>query len=230
MQLEGNDFTIEYNEISHVVNESDDQGGIDIYNNPSYRGVVIRYNRWSDIKGGTRHGATGVRLNDMISGVTIFGNIFERCGALHFGGVQINGGKDNFVENNLFYDCAAAVSFTKSRKEYWLEKLEKPAMKKKLYEEVDIHSELYQCRYPELKNIRTGINVNTIKNNLLVDCGNVFLGGDENEITGNNSSVRSNGKTVEEFCSTEILKSYGMQPISADKIGPKNNKWIKWTN
>lgn len=91
MRLEGNDFLIEYNEISHVVNESDDQGGIDIYYNPSYRGIMIRYNRWSDIKGGTRHGAAGVRLDDMISGVTISGNIFERCGAHSFGGVQIHG-------------------------------------------------------------------------------------------------------------------------------------------
>ncbi|MDR1602319.1 MAG: right-handed parallel beta-helix repeat-containing protein, partial [Tannerella sp.] len=57
MRLEGNDFIIEYNEIDHVVNESDDQGGIDMWYNPSYRGVVIRYNRWSDIAGGTRHGA-----------------------------------------------------------------------------------------------------------------------------------------------------------------------------
>lgn len=230
MRLEGNDFTIEYNEISHVVNESDDQGGVDIYNNPSYRGIVIRYNRWSDIKGGTRHGAAGVRLDDMISGVTIFGNIFERCGALHFGGVQINGGKDNLVENNLFFGCGAAVSFTKWRKEHWMKELKSPDMKKKLYEEVDISSALYQSRYPELKDIRKDINVNTVKNNLLVDCDKLFIGGDENEITENNSSVRSTGKTVEEFCSSEILKNYGMQPIPVQEIGPKNNKWTNEAN
>lgn len=113
MRLEGNDFTIEYNVISNVVNESDDQGGIDIYYNPSYRGIVIQYNHWSDIKGGTRYGTAGIRLDDMISGVTIFGNIFERCGAIKFGAVQIHGGKDNLVENNLFFDCSAAVSISK---------------------------------------------------------------------------------------------------------------------
>jgi hypothetical protein len=42
MRLEGNDMLVEYNEISHVVNESDDQGGVDSGYNPSYRGVVIR--------------------------------------------------------------------------------------------------------------------------------------------------------------------------------------------
>lgn len=230
MRLEGNDFTIEYNEISHVVNESDDQGGIDVYNNPSYRGIVIRYNRWSDIKGGTRHGAAGVRLDDMISGVTIFGNIFERCGALHFGGVQINGGKDNLVENNLFYDCGAAVSFTKWREEHWMKEIESPAMKKKLYEDVDIRSELYQDKYPELKDMRSGININTVRNNLLVDCDNLFIGSDGTEITGNNSSVGADEKTVADFCSLEVLKKYGMKPIPSSEIGPKNNKWIKETN
>jgi hypothetical protein len=227
MRLEGNDFTIEYNEISHVVNESDDQGGIDIYYNPSYRGIVIRYNRWSDIKGGTNCGAAGVRLDDMISGVNISGNIFERCGALHFGGVQIHGGKDNLVENNLFYNCAAAVSFTQWKEKRWLEELETPGMKKMLYDDVDINSALYQNKYPELKNIRKGINVNTVKNNLLVDCNKLFIGGDDKEITQNNSLVEANGKTVEKFCSPNVLKKYGVQPISIKKIGPKNNKWIK---
>lgn len=222
MRLEGNDIIVEYNEISHVVNESDDQGGLDLYYNPSYRGVVIRYNRWSDIKGGTNCGAAGVRLDDMISGVTIFGNIFERCGALHFAAVQIHGGKDNLIENNLFYNCIAAVSLTQWTEKRWLEELEKPVMRKKLYEEVDIRSALYQSRYPGLKNIRTGINVNTIKNNLLVDCHSLFLGGSDKQRTENNFSVEANGKTVEEFCSSKLLK----QPIPVSQIGPKNNKWM----
>ena len=112
MRLEGNDFLIEYNHFADVVNESDDQGGIDIFYNPSYQGIVIRYNHWSDIRGGIRHGAAGVRLDDMISGVLIYGNVFERVGALQFGAVQIHGGKDNFVENNVFYKCFAAVTFS----------------------------------------------------------------------------------------------------------------------
>ena len=37
MRLEGNDFLIEYNHIADVVNESDDQGGIDIFYNPHTR-------------------------------------------------------------------------------------------------------------------------------------------------------------------------------------------------
>jgi hypothetical protein len=227
MRLEGNDITVEYNEISHVVNESDDQGGVDMWYNPSYRGVVIRYNRWSDISGGTRHGAAGVRLDDMISGVTIFGNIFERCGAIHFGGVQIHGGKDNLVENNLFYNCLAAVSFSHWAEERWLQQLDSPVIQKKIYGDVDIRSDLYQSRYPELKNIRTGININTIKNNLVVDCPHLLLKDNGSQVAENNTSIVSEGKTVEEICSPEVLKNYGLQTIPIQKIGPNGNRWLK---
>jgi hypothetical protein len=226
MRLEGNDMIVEYNEINHVVNESDDQGGLDMFYNPSYRGIVIRYNRWSDISGGTRHGAAGVRLDDMISGVTISGNIFERCGAQHFGGVQIHGGKDNLVENNLFYNCLAAVSFSHWSEERWLQQLDSPVIQKKIYEDVDIRSELYQSRYSELKNIRAGININTIKNNLVVDCPNLFLKDNGSQVTENNTSIVSEGKTVEEICSPEVLKNYGLQPIFVNEIGPKGNRWL----
>ena len=58
-----------------------------------------------DIRGGTQHGAAGVRPDDMISGVAVYGNIFERCGTINFGGVQIHGGRENLVEGNLFIDC-----------------------------------------------------------------------------------------------------------------------------
>src|SRR5690606_7609790 len=170
MRIEGNDFLVEYNEISHVVKESDDQGGLDMFYNPAYRGNIIRYNRWSDIRGGTVHGAAGVRLDDMISGVLIHGNIFERCGALHFGGVQIHGGKDNVVTNNLFYDCFAAISFSPWGEKRWTDQLESAVIRKKIFEDVDIRSELYQSRYPELSQLAVNPDVNTLKNNLIVDC------------------------------------------------------------
>lgn len=227
MRLEGNDFTIEYNEISHVVNESDDQGALDMWYNPSYRGIVVRYNRWSDITGGTHSGAAGVRLDDMISGVTIYGNIFERCGAAMFGGVQIHGGKDNLVENNLFFECLAAVTFHRWGEERWHKELDTLAIRKKIFEEVDILSPQYQSKYPELKTIRENADVNTVKNNLIVDCKNQFLRNKMGvQILINNPVLQSDGKTAEAFCAPEILNKCGLQPIPYQQIGPKNNPWI----
>jgi hypothetical protein len=226
MRLEGNDFIIEYNEISHVVNESDDQGGIDMWNNPSYRGIEIRYNRWSDISGGTRHGAAGVRFDDMISGMLVYGNLFERCGAVSFGGVQIHGGKDNRVLNNVFYHCPFAVSFSPWNEEHWLKALDSPETRKKLYEQVDINSEIYQQKYPELKNIRQDVNANTVTDNLIISCGKTFRNPQSNLTARNNTEVDSKGKPIESFCTKSELAKYGLQPIPVANIGPKNNQWF----
>ena len=227
MRLEGNDFLVEYNEISHVVNESDDQGALDMWYNPSYRGNEIRYNHWSDIKGGTLHGAAAVRLDDMISGVTIFGNVFERCGAIKFGGVQIHGGKDNLVENNLFFNCLAAVSFSPWGEKRWLETLEYPVIQKKIYEDVDIRSDLYQNKYPELENIRLNADLNTIKNNLIVGSEKILLRDNKKQVNVNNTSIESDKEGVKYFYSPAVLKKYGLQSIPFEKIGPQNNKWIQ---
>jgi hypothetical protein len=227
MRLEGNDFLIEYNQVSHVVNESDDQGGIDTFYNLSYRGVIIRFNRWSDISGGTHHGAAAVRLDDMISGYLIYGNIFERCGSRDFGGVQIHGGKDNRVENNLFYDCNAAVSFSSWGEKLWLEKLDSPDIHKMLYEDVDIRCELYQNKYPELKNIRLNADVNVIKNNLLAGCKQDYLRCNDKQIIENNTAIQANGKTPEDICNPDFLKKYGLRPIPINQIGPQGNRWLE---
>jgi hypothetical protein len=227
MRLEGNDFLIEYNHFANVVNESDDQGGIDIFYNPSYRGIVIRYNRWSDIRGGVRHGAAGVRLDDMISGVLIYGNVFERVGALQFGGVQIHGGKDNLVENNVFYKCFAAVTFSPWGEERWLKTLDSPEIKKKIFEDVNINSTLYLERYPLLKEIRLDADKNTISNNLIVDCENTFLRNKKSHILINNVQLQSDGNSLDSFCNTELLKKYGLKPVPLKDMGVLKNQWIK---
>jgi hypothetical protein len=226
MRLEGNDFLIEYNEVSQVVNESDDQGGVDIFYNPSYRGIVIRYNHWSDISGGNRHGAAGVRLDDMISRVSIYGNLFERCGVLDFGAIQIHGGKDNLIENNLFYKCFAAVSFTSWGEKRWLETLDNPVIQKKIYEDVDISSPLYLEKYPDLKDIRLNADRNTVTNNLMIDCKKMFLRKSKGLIVANNDSISSNGLTAEAICDPLFLKKHGLKPIPYKKMGPKKNLWL----
>ena len=154
--------------IRHVVQELDDQGGLDMFGNPLYRGVVICWNHWIDIRGGTRQGAAGVRLDDMISGVAIYGNVFERCGAVQFGGVHINGGKDNLVDGNLFLDCCAGVSFSRGGEKRWLEAIHGflPAAS----------AAPYSTRYPDLARIKADADVNFVSRNVFVRCRESFLG------------------------------------------------------
>ena len=229
LRVEGNEHVIEYNEISDVVNESDDQGGLDMWYNLSYQGNIIRYNRWTDINGKDGIcGSAGVRLDDMISGVLIYGNVFENCGSVIFGAVQVHGGKENTIENNLFYDCYAAYSFTSWTKERWLGHFDRPVTQKRLYEEVDINSPLYQQRYPVLRDINANLNVNTVQNNLVVDCNQEIIR-DEDRVNRykNNTTIQADGKSIKDLCNKDVLKQYGLQPIPLNEMGPHNNKWIK---
>jgi Right handed beta helix region len=176
MRVEGNNNLIEYNEIYDVVTESDDQGAVDMFGNPTYRGNVYRYNyfhhigNWRARGEQPKCGQAGIRLDDAICGTLIYGNVFERCsaGKLGFGGVQIHGGKDNIIENNLFVDCAAAISFSPWDSGRWRQFV-KAALASR-----DVDRELYLQRYPELARLSEDPNLNHIRRNLVYRCGELF--------------------------------------------------------
>ncbi|UCF04058.1 MAG: right-handed parallel beta-helix repeat-containing protein, partial [bacterium] len=218
LRIEGNDHLIELNIIRNVVRESDDQGGLDMFGNPLYRGVVIRWNRWSDIGGGTEHGAAGVRLDDMISGVAVYGNVFERCGAVNFGGVQIHGGKENLVEGNIFIDCFAGISFSRWDEKRWLESIEgflpqagKPP---------------YSIRYPDLTDLKTNANVNFIFRNILAQCDSIFLRDGQVQKTSLNAVIDQSLEEIQvsppsrSLDKESLIKPLLFEPIPIDEIGP----------
>lgn len=101
----------EFNEIRRTNLESDDTGAIETLGRDKQdSGNVIRYNLILDSVGMittaegkilTPHYCWGVYLDDYSSGTTIFGNIIARTVV---GGVCINGGKNNVVENNIMVD------------------------------------------------------------------------------------------------------------------------------
>lgn len=176
MRIEGNDHLIEYNLVDHVVQESDDQGGIDMWGNPSYRGVVIRFNRWRDIGGGDIPcGQAAIRFDDAISGTLVYGNLFERTSNGHFGGVQIHGGQMNIVDNNVFVDCKIGVSFSPWGPKRWNDYLTRDSMKRLLYDDVDIKLPPYSKRYPELCELTKNVDVNDVWRNVFVGCGEMFF-------------------------------------------------------
>ena len=217
LRIEGNDHLIELNIIRNVVRESDDQGGLDMFGNPLYRGVVIRWNRWSDIGGGTQHGAAGVRLDDMISGVAVYGNVFERCGAVNFGGVQIHGGKENLVEGNLFVDCLAGLSFSRWGEKRWLESIERflPQAGKLPY----------ASRYRELADLKTNADMNLICRNVFARCGSTFLRDGQVQKTAlnavTNQPLETQAVPGRRFPGNlAMLKPLLIEPIPLDEMGP----------
>ena len=102
--INGNDHTIEFNEIHHLCYETGDVGAFYMGRDWSMRGNVVRHNYFHDL-GGLGYGSMAVYLDDCASGAAVVGNVFCRAGR----GAFIGGGRDNIVENNLFIDCHPSV-------------------------------------------------------------------------------------------------------------------------
>jgi hypothetical protein len=101
----GNDHTIAYNDISRVCLEIDDAGAINYGRDYSQRGSVIRDNYIHDIPG-IDGGHIGVYLDDFASGTTVVRNVFARVSLA----VNIGGGRENVIDNNVFVDCTRAIN------------------------------------------------------------------------------------------------------------------------
>ena len=149
VRIEGNDHVLEYNEVRRAVQESEDQGAMEMFGNPTYRGVIFRHNVFADIGGaygGGAAGRAGIRLDDVISGITIYGNLFVRA-AQSFGGINLNGGRDNVIDNNLFVECEKGITGGYNpRNAHWAVYAAAPADSPQFPK-----SERYLARYPELR-------------------------------------------------------------------------------
>lgn len=174
LRIEGDEHVIEFNEVHHVCLETDDQGALDMYGNPTYRGVVIRYNFWHDIGNEAGLGQAGIRLDDAICDVLVYGNVFYRCSRHLFGAVQIHGGKDNVVENNLFVDCNYAVSFSGWGPERWKQFLQNPDVVKAMTRDIDISAPPRSTRYPRLARLNENEGVNSVWRNVAFKCGELL--------------------------------------------------------
>ena len=110
--------------------------------------------------------------------------------------------------------------------------------KQRMYEAVDINSELYQTRYPELKNdLHANLNVNYINNNLLVGCTRDIIHKSPKEekmdvqsILKDNVNLESAEKDLAYYLQDSVLKSHGLKPIPFSEIGLKNNKYQELVN
>ena len=173
LRLDGNDVSVRYNIFENLVCESDDQGGIDIFNNYSYRGIVIAHNYFHNIGKPEDRIVAAVRFDDRISGMRVEGNIFNHCGSSSFGAVQINGGQDNVIRGNVFYDCTFAISQNCRTWEKWLSDSEMDRALMGITPGMDSLTQcgrLYLSRYPEMAHMldRGMLNVNYASHNLIV--------------------------------------------------------------
>ncbi len=215
MIIGGNDHLVEYNLVERVVRESDDQGGIDMYGDPSYRGVVIRFNHWRDIGGGdhTPCGQAAIRFDDAISGMLVYGNLFERTSNGNFGAVQIHGGHHNTIDNNLFVDCRHGISFSPWGQNRWEQYLKSERVAYMTLTNVNVRLPPYSKRYPELAHLASKADINSVWRNLFVGVENVLHKNPQNTDAWDN-------QTFDELPDIEaITLNSAFQPLRLEAIG-----------
>ena len=142
--LNGNEHTIEYNDIGRVCMETSDAGGFYLGRDFTERGNTVRYNYFHHL--GTAD-VRAVYIDDDASDLRVFGNVFYKAKM----GVCIGGGRDNVIENNIFVDCVPSVHID-DRGLTWA----KPTVDRTMWERltaVNFTQPPWSVRYPVLLNL-----------------------------------------------------------------------------
>lgn len=171
LRLAGNDHLVEYNELCRLTQETGDAGAMHTGRDYTWRGNVFRYNYWHHMQGPGLHGATSYYLDDFASGFVLYGNLFYKAGRA----VQIGGGRDNTVANNLFIECAPAIHLD-ARGLGWASNYfdgRYPWLFER-FAELDATNPPYSTRYPALRTL-IGDQPPVPKGNRIV--GNISWGG-----------------------------------------------------
>lgn len=235
MRIEGNDHVIEYNEVHHAVRESDDQGAMELFGNPTYRGVVFRYNLYHQIGAGKGerlvNGQAAIRLDDVISGMTIYGNIFYQAANGAFGPIQINSGRDNVIDNNIFADSPLGITGGYAAGNGVWQQVRSGQMPSEFY-----MGELYMKRYPEMRRMLQEPAFNHAWRNVFYRIGRT----DRAYVSGS-LDMMANGIFPDQnpgFADAahgnfrlkpdaSLMNSVGFRPIPIDEIGVYPDAWRK---
>ena len=180
MRIEGNNHFIVSNLVEDVLYESDDQGAADVYFDTSYAGSIFGWNVWRrcGIKSNGIPkfcGRAAVRFDGHVSSQTVFCNRFEECGSDGFGAVQINGGRFNTVDNNLFVNCLIAVTIQPIALSSWTNEILK-LVSPRIFggvdgKGIDIRKEPYTSRYPHFSRLMSSDQINLLTRNVVIGSG-----------------------------------------------------------
>ena len=232
--ITGNDHVIEYNDIHDVCTETDDAGAIYMGRDLTARGILIHYNKISNIKSeivklgaAASSSISGIYLDDFSSGVDMYGNIFYRTGR----GVEIGCGRDNIINNNIFIECNPGVLFGKrgwDGKNIWYYDDLGTAVMNNLHA-VPFQNQIWSRKYPALANIlndRFGIpKGNRVLNNKYANCDLVKSFPESTDsllFVSNNKSIEIPSSYKMENDKINYLNSFksnGFDPLPTKNIG-----------
>ena len=199
MRISGNDHVVEYNLICRVLLELGGRGAVELAGDPTYRGVQIRFNYWRDMGGPERKTpCCALLLDEGVSGVSVYGNRFERSSTGGFGALQIRGGQNSQVDNNLFMGGEIGVGLTPWGVTRWARYLASPEVQKMMTGDLNFRAPPYSTRYPELADLDTlqNVDVNGVSRNLFIGVGS--------PLGGSAGTLECEGNRELSLCSQEV--------------------------
>jgi len=228
----GNNHFIANNRIIRVCTDFSDMGAIYTGRDPSSTGTVIENNLFEEINNNFSDMIAAVYIDDGSGGILVNKNVFFKCGGKSvngFGAVHINGGADNQLKNNVFIDCAKALSNTAWNDKKWKEMyVTNPFYVKKITEDVDIRSSVYLAKYKHLTAFFDTTHVharnNYISNTTLYGVSKTFSGQGliENNTYTFNKKLPLTNQLFQDLNSIrvpeEVKKWKGWEPVDWDKI------------
>lgn len=105
INFSGLKHTIRGNEIYNVCKNVSDAGAVYTGRSWSNRGNIIEKNYFHDIIGYYNAGVTAIYLDDYMSGVTVRENLFSDCASA----VSVSGGRDNKILDNVVFNCKTSI-------------------------------------------------------------------------------------------------------------------------
>jgi hypothetical protein len=169
------------------------------------------------------HGQAGIRFDDAISGMLVYGNIFFRAANGNFGAIQMNSGRDNVMDNNIFADCRQGVSGGwHPGNSVWRMIAEQRTPP------VFFTNELYLTRYPQIATMMDPPGINHLWRNVFYRCGRVITGNPanldqvENGVFETDEDLGFVDATAGDFRlkpEAPLLDRVAFRPIPVDEIG-----------
>ncbi|GGD72518.1 right-handed parallel beta-helix repeat-containing protein [Paenibacillus nasutitermitis] len=144
----GNDHITEYNHIYNVLTETGDAGAVYIGRDWTEQGNIVRYNYIHRIHNNVSKLHIGIYLDDMASGVEMYGNVLHDIDLA----VMIGGGRSNVLRDNLILNCNRSLQLdARSKPGEWAEQHAKEGqvMHRRLLA-MPVQSEPWRSKYPAL--------------------------------------------------------------------------------
>ncbi|MBU6403025.1 MAG: right-handed parallel beta-helix repeat-containing protein, partial [Verrucomicrobia bacterium] len=232
----GNDHLIEFNEIHHVCLETSDAGAFYMGRDLTQRGNVVRFNYFHDLD--ARPDVQSVYLDDCFCGTTVFGNVFYKGGR----GIEVGGGRDNSIVNNIFINCRPAIHVDARGKGWaksWFDGRDLTLMNG--LKAVHYHQPPYSTHYPALADILQDDPAQPKGNRIL---RNVCVGGRWldllDHLTTNAVTVADNFVDGDPGFVSQVKRDFrlkkaspawrlGFQPIPTRQIGLYPDHYRRWS-